>query len=256
MSKKIFLFLCVLIWAKASFAFSLKQHMAVNIGIFDAAEIDLFYTFDKDSFDIKADVATTHTFDMLYPFYASYEANGKNINGQIVPKNYAAHSKTRKHVRQKQIFYNDKGVAYKRISTKDKRKKETKITNVPKTANAADLQSVFAAFILFYQKNESCEMVREIFDGKKHYRIEGHDTAKEMKYVNFMMKEIPVQSCQIFIKNLKDNDDALLDASADRAINVWFGSDEKTKMPFLAEIGIDSTPLGALKVTPLSLKIQ
>ena len=187
MSKKIFLFLCFLFWAKASVALNVKQHMLVHLGIFDAAEIDLFYTFDENSFDIKADVITTHVFDSLYPFVASYEAKGKLIGVQVLPIVYFAYSKSRNHVRTNQIFYNEHGVAYKRISVKDTRKKEKAITDVPPTADVADLQSVFADFILFYKNQLSCEMSKEIYDGKKHYKISGKNGKNEERYVDFLL---------------------------------------------------------------------
>ena len=256
MCKKIFLFLCFLFWAKGGFALSAAQHMAVQIGIFDAAEVDLFYTFGETDFDIKADVVTTNVFDTLYPFRANYEAKGQLIKGDVLPSIYTVYSKTRKHVRTKQIFYDDEGKAYKRISAKDKRVKEMKITGVPPTANAADLQSVFATFILFYKENRSCKMVREVYDGKKHYKIFGEDKGQELRFVPFLQSQIRTQACHIYLKNLKDNEDALLDASADRPIKLWLASDGKTEFPFVVEIGIDSTPLGALKVTPITLDIH
>ena len=256
MNKKVFLFLCFLLWTNGSSALNFKQHMPVQIGVFDAATIDLFYTFDKNSFDIKADVATTHVFEVFYPFLASYEAKGKVVNTDVLPVSYAAYSKTRNHVRINQIFYNDEGQAYKRIYTKDKRKKEKEITDVPLTADVADLQSVFAAFILFYKNKQSCNMGKEIYDGKKHYKISGKDGKTEMRYVDFLQKKVWAHECNITLKNLKDNQDALLDASVDRTIKLWLGLDDKTEMPFVIEIVVDSTPLGALKVTPVTLDIQ
>ncbi len=230
--------------------------MLVQLGIFDAAEIDLFYTFDKNSFDIKANVVTTHIFDTLYPFIASYEAKGNLIEDALLPVSYNAYSKTRNHVRTNQIFYNERGVAYKRISVKDQRKKEKAITDVPPTADVADLQSVFADFILFYKNQQSCEMSKEIYDGKKHYKIFGKNGENEERYVDFLQKKVLAHQCYITLSNLKNNDDALLDASADRIINLWLGVDGKTEMPFVIEIGVDSTPLGALKVTPISFYIK
>lgn len=256
MRKKIFLFLCCLFWAKVSFAYNIKQHMLVHLGVFDAAEIDFFYTFDDISFDIKADVVTRNVFDVFYPFQASYEAKGKLRKGKLLSETYAAYSKTRNHIRTKQIFYNAEGIAYKRVSTKDKKIKTARIVNVPNSANAADLQSVFAAFIMFYKEKQSCRMVREIYDGKKHYKIWGEDKGTETKYVDFLRQRIQTKICNIVIKNLTNNNDALLDASADRVIKLWLGTDIATEMPFVVEIGVDSTPLGALKVTPVTLNIQ
>ena len=99
-------------------------------------------------------------------------------------------------------------------------------------------------------------MSKEIYDGKKHYKIFGKNGENEERYVDFLQKKVLAHQCYITLSNLKNNDDALLDASADRIINLWLGVDGKTEMPFVIEIGVDSTPLGALKVTPISFYIK
>ena len=58
--------------------------------------------------------------------------------------------------------------------------------------------------------------------------------------------------CTIYVENLADNNDNILwEVSADKPIKMWVKKDDKTQMPYILEIGIDSTPLGALKVVPI-----
>ena len=61
--------------------------------------------------------------------------------------------------------------------------------------------------------------------------------------------------CSFYIENLKENNDNILwDISAQTPINVWFGVDNKDNLPKILEIKIDSTPLGAVQVTPSNSK--
>jgi hypothetical protein len=55
----------------------------------------------------------------LYPFWAKYEARGSLKKNDVVPLFYLTKTKTRNHQREKKIFYDKNGVAYKRVSKKD-----------------------------------------------------------------------------------------------------------------------------------------
>lgn len=253
--KKIYLFLGILLLAKESFALGLSQKMNVHIGVFDAATITLDYQEKDGRFDINTVVKTANLFDTLYPFTAHYMSKGKMSDVKMVPEIYETKTKSRNHTRNKKIFYNDKGLAYKRISGKDNKIKEFPITGVSKTASAADLQSVFAELIHQFAQNGKCNMVREIHDGKKHYNMISKSKGKQRHFFDFYNKDDTAELCIVYIENLADNNDNILwDISAERPINLWVKQDEKTKMPIILEIGIDSTPLGALKTVPTSIK--
>jgi len=253
--KKIYLFLGVLLLAKESFALSLRQTMDVHIGIFDAATVSLDYQEKNGHFDINTVVKTANLFDTLYPFTAHYMSKGKMSDVTMVPELYETKTKSRNHTRNKKIFYNEKGIAYKRISGKDNKIKEFPIVGVSKTASAADLQSVFAELIHQFARKGQCNMVREIDDGKKHYNMISKSKGKQKRFFDYYNKEDTAELCVVYIENLADNNDNILwDISADRPIKLWVKHDEKTKMPIILEIGIDSTPLGALKTVPTSIE--
>lgn len=254
----VFLFLLFFLTAQHTNAVELTQKMEVEIGIFDAAEVVLYYSQDLKHFDIKAEVKTLNLFDTLYPFEAQYESSGLILKkGRLVPELYQTISKTRSHVRTKKIFYDDKGKAYKRLSKKDNKEKMTMIKNLSPTADMADLQTVFAELIKNFGQTRRCDMVKEVDDGKKHYRVVVKDAQAETRYFEGLNRTEHAYQCSIYIENLKDNNDNILwDVSVDKPIKVWVGINQVVKIPYLLEINIDSTPLGALKVKPITLEIK
>lgn len=257
MLKKIFLFLGVMCVASYARAAGITQKMDVRIGVFDAATVVFKYNEPHNRYDISALVQTENLFDTLYPFKAEYTSKGRVNGGDVVPELYQTKSRSRSHIRTKKIFYDARGVAYKRISTKDKKESIRLIENVPPSADAADLQTVFAELIWQFKQKKSCQLTREVYDGKKHFRVVVKDDGAETRYFDFSKRQENAYKCSLYIENLKDNNDNVLwEVSADKPIFLWIGQDKKTEMPYVLEIKIDSTPLGALKVTPKSLDID
>ena len=212
------------------------QEMQVQIGVFDAAEVKLDYEQKEGKYDISAEVRTANLFDAEL---------------------YQTYTKSRNHIRTKKIFYDAAGKAYKRISTKDKKQNTVAITGVPQSADAADLQTVFAGLIGSFRRTKSCATVREVYDGKKHYRVIARDEGTESRYFELPGRTENAYKCSIYIENLKDNNDNILwDVSAEKPIWLWIGVDAAADLPYVLEIRIDSTPLGALKVTPKTLEIK
>ena len=238
-------------------AMGFVQNMNVKIGVFEAASLKLDYSSKDESYNISAEISTANFFGKMYPFTAKYMSVGKLLNNGILPKVYETYTKSSKHVRTKKIFYDEKGVAYKRVSTKDEKINEREINNVPETANSGDLQSIFANLISNFDKTKNCEILREVYDGKKHYKVIAKNEGIETKYFDLIKKSEPAYKCSLYIENLKENNDNILwDVSADKPINLWIGIEERTKMPYVLEIRIDSTPLGAVQVTPSTLEIK
>lgn len=258
MAKKIFLFcLGVFAMVNTAEALTLNQKMDVSIGVFDAAKIELNYKTDSKNFIINAMVKTANLFNTLYPFKGKYQSKGLFASNKIIPAMYETQTETRNHIRTKKIFYDDNGIAYKRLSTKDKKISEKPIADVPPSVNAADLQSVFADLLNQFLKTQSCDMTREVYDGKKHYNVIVKSNGIEKRYFSWHQREEQAYRCSIYIENLKDNNDNILwELSAERPIKLWIGQDEKTKMPFVLQIVIDSTPLGMLEVTPRTVEIN
>lgn len=255
MFRKILLFIVGILFAEDVCAAGFRQDFDVQIGVFDAAQIVLTYEENRGKYDIAAEVNTANLFDALYPFKAIYKSTGLVLRKKIVPELYQAEMQSRSHKRTKRVFYDRKGQAYKRISTKDKKEKTSAIQNIPPSADMADLQTVFAAVIENFRQKQTCALSKEIYDGKKHYQVVVTDKGPASHYYVVSGNDEPAYKCLVYIKNLKENNDNVLwDVSAEKPINMWIGWDKNAKMPFLIEINIDSTPLGALKVTPRTLK--
>lgn len=141
------------------------------------------------------------------------------------------------------------------MSAKDEREKTREIKDAPQSANMADLQSVFAELIHNFRLTQQCALTREIYDGKKHYKVIVKDEGIESKFFRDKMEN--TYQCLLYIENLKNNNDNILwDVSSDKPIKVWIGFDRIHKIPYLVEIKIDSTPLGELKVSPMTLEFK
>lgn len=235
----------------------LEQKMNVHIGIFDAAEVVLKYRDTGKNFYVSADVKTANLFNSLYPFSATYESEGYRLKNRVIPVVYRTRSQSRNHIRHKKIFYDKRGLAYKRISSKDNISNEVLITNVSKTADSGDLQSVLAELIQNFATFNSCRLIREIDDGKKHYRFIAKNEKVSSGYFDLRKKKEKAHLCSIYVENLKNNNDNILwDVSADKPIKLWIAKDEATGVPFVLEIKIDTTPLGELIVSPVTLDVK
>lgn len=257
MGKKIFLFLVMLFGALSCDASELRQKFDVELGFFDAAQMELVYEDNDKNFSIRADVYTVHLFDTFYPFLGRYRSKGEIKSGRTVPQIYQTYTKTRNHVRTKKILYDKDGFAYKRISTKDENVREAAISNVPKSADAADLQSVFADLVGMIKRTGKCDLTREIYDGKKHYKVVFTDKGTQKRQFDYLKTKGEGKLCLMYVENLIDNNDNILwDVSADKPIKIWLVQDKTTKIPYVMEIRIDSTPLGALKVVPTAVDIK
>ena len=81
------------------------------------------------------------------------------------------------------------------------------LDNVPQTADAADLQTVFAELIKKFRAKKSCAMVREVFDRKKHYKVIIKDTGRENRLFEGLNRTENAYKCSIYIENLKNNND-------------------------------------------------
>lgn len=257
LGKKVFLFLVMIAWCLSCRAATLQQKFDVSIGIFDAAQMDLVYEETGKNFNIRSDVYTVHLFDTFYPFLGKYRSKGIIQSGKTIPELYQTYTKTRNHVRTKKIFYDKKGFAYKRISTKDENVREAAIDNVPASADAADLQSVFADLVSVLRQTGKCNLIREIYDGKKHYKVVFTDKGTEKRQFDYLKTTGDGRLCLMYVENLINNNDNILwDVSAEKPIKIWLMQDETTKIPYVMEIRIDSTPLGALKVVPTAVDIK
>lgn len=232
-------------------ALGFEQNFNVRVGIFDAAEVVISYENKNDLYDISAKVKTANFFGGIYPFLGVYKARGKVLKNGVLPTVYDTKTESRSNIRTKKILYQD-GIAYKRISSKNDKTNEVSINNIPKTVNASDLQTVFAELINNFSKKRDCALLREIYDGKKHYKVIAENKGVENRWFDYMNKAQNAYKCSVYIENLKQNNDNILwEISAETPINLWLDVKKDGNMPKILEISIDSTPLGGVQVTPI-----
>ena len=235
-------------------AFEFTEKMNVRIGVFDAARVKLGYDKKENEFNIKAEVETANFFGGVYPFLGQYGASGKIVKNEVKPMSYNTKTKSRNHERTKKILYNESAKPYRRISSKDGKINEVDIKNVPNSASSGDLQTVFAEMIEKFNKNRDCSLVKEVYDGKKHYKVIAKNEGVENRWFDYMQKSRNAYKCSMYIENLKENNDNILwDVSAETPIYMWLDVNKEAKMPKILEIRIDSTPLGELQVLPSDL---
>ncbi len=254
--KKITYFLSfLLLFAMPANSKTLEQKLSVNIGVFDAANVTMSYSLDGTNYAFSSNVETAGLFGKLYYFSALYSTLGKISNNKFITKEYSYISKSKSHTRTKKLVFDDKGTLLERISSKDKKEKKVKINLGDKFFDFNDLQSVFA-YLARQLKNKSlCNIEKEVFDGKKTYKISVKDEGPTNIEDEDVAYKGTAQKCSLIIKRTDfEDDDLLFSTTADRPVNFWIAY--KQEMPFVAKIEIDSTPLGKLKAYTTDVNIK
>lgn len=234
---------------------ALEQNLNVEIGIFNAAETTMFYNLDDNSYSFSSKVETAGLFSKLYYFNALYNTKGKIKDNKFITQNYDYVSKSSSHTRTKKLVFDDLGTLIKRVSSKDTKEKTVAIDVGGINFDFNDLQSVFAYLAKQLKDNKFCDMQKEVFDGKKTYKV----TVKDEGFIDFYDEDVSMQGkalkCSMFIERTDNQDDDLLfSTTANRPINFWIMYQKE--MPYIAKIEIDSTPLGKLKAYTTNINIK
>ena len=234
-------------------ALQVTQYMKTRIGVFDACEQSLAYSFynDKD-YDIKTTLTTTGTFGTLYPFTAMYHAVGTYDKSNFKPQDYFYETQSRFSHRTKEITYKN-GVPQERISVKDGKKAVMLITVNPKYDRSIDLLSVFGVLIEQIVRTGECDFHSYSFNGKKY----SLSTVKKIKSekINTGFFEGKADKCQYSLE-VVDNPDAGFLINKDSPVYMWIMRDKSTKAPFVAKIEVPSTPFGKLQATTTKLEVK
>ena len=256
--KKIICFLSFLLlispFAKSK---TLEQELNVEIGIFDAAKVVMSYSLDDRLYNFSSKVETSGLFAKLYYFSALYSSNGSVKNDSFIAKDYNYISKSKSHTRTKKLVFDEQGNLIERISSKDKKEKKVDINLGDKHFDFHDLQSVFAYLTKQLKESKFCDMQKEVFDGKKTYKVTIKDEGNVIINDEDVNYKGDAKKCSLFIKRVDfEEDDLLFNTTAERPIYFWVVQDQKTLMPYVAKIEIDSTPLGKLKAYTTNVNIK
>ena len=98
----------------------------------------------------------------------------------------------------------------------------------------------------------------QIFDGKRRFDTIFKDEGKEEITANeYSSFGGTAHKCSMYIdKLLNDGDDLLWELTSEKPIYYWILEDKQSRLPFIARIEIDDTPLGKLQVFTQTIQTE
>lgn len=249
--KLLYIFLFCGLFAFDLNAATVEQKFKVEIGIFDAAKVNISYSFDNQTYQFLSHIQTDGLFNKFYSFQASYLTKGSFSNNIFKTSDYHYKTKSSSHIRTKQLLFDENGVLVSRLSSKDGNERLVGVELPKQKTDAYDMQTVLAMLIQNLIENQSCEMKKTVFNSKRIYHVLINDNGKET------LEGKDVHKCSFYIKQENtDKGDLLWQTTAERPVYFYLKQDEKTKLSYLAYLKIPSTPLGELiaYMTDLTIK--
>lgn len=252
--KHIFIFWAVVFMiTNSAQALQVTQNMKTSIGVFNACEQSLSYSFYKDKdYDIKTTLKTTGAFGKLYPFTATYHSVGTYEQSNFKPQDYFYETQSRFSHRTKEITYKN-GVPQERISVKDGKKAVMLITVNPKYDRSIDLLSVFGVLIEQILRTGKCDFQSHSFNGKKYSLSKVKKISSEKIKTKYF--EGKAEKCQYSLE-VVDNPDAGFLINKDTPIYMWIMRDKESDAPFVAKIEVPSTPFGKLQAITTNVEVK
>lgn len=255
--KKYLILAILLFFAIKTSAATLEQSFAVEIGVFDAAKVNMSYTLTDTNYNFSSQIQTAGMFDSFYSFNASYITAGLVSDNDLITKKYHQTTKSSAHLRTKELIFNEHGLLTKRISTKDDEKKEVDIVIPQKKVDAFDIQTVLTLMIRNFAQTQSCDLNQTVFNGKKIYHITIKDSGRTLLRDSKLPVKGQAFECRAFIHQEKtEKGDLLWQVSSERSIKFYLMLDKASNLPFLAKMEIASTPLGKLEAYMTDLNIR
>lgn len=258
MRKYAFSLLFLLIFTSPSHAFSVKHDFNVFLGVFNASNTSFTYALTPKEYSVNSQIYTAGVFDTLYPFKAEYATTGKINGSSLETASYKYKSQSRFSKRRKELIYDANGIPVYRISAKNGKEKKVKIEPDLDNKDTTDLQTVIAELAHQYNRKHNCTARMQVFDGKRRFdtifKDEGADYLKTSEYSPYSGV---ARKCSMYIDKLaSDGDDMLWELTSERPINFWILQDTKTRLPFIAKIEIEDTPLGKLEAFTKNITIK
>ena len=256
--KKIYLFFLPLIVIGEAQAALVEHDFTAILGVFNASDTKFTYELTPQNYAIRSEVKTAGVFDTLYPFKAIYSTTGNIKDKDFETTSYKYKSQSRFTKRTKELVYNDKGEPIYRLSSKNDESKRVDITPDVNNKDTTDLQTVFAKLAKQYNELKFCDSRMEVFDGKRRFDVifkdEGQDTLQKNEYSSF---EGPATKCSMYIDKLNSKDDDLMwELTSKHPVYFWIMEEEQSKMPFIARVSVEDTPLGRLDVYTKNITVK
>ncbi len=256
--KKIFLSLLLILACSKVQAATVEHDFTAILGVFNASTTKFTYELSPKNYAIRSEVKTAGVFDTLYPFKAIYSTTGNIKDKDFETTSYKYQSQSRFTKRTKELVYNDKGDPIFRLSSKNDKAKKVEITPDVNNKDTTDLQTVFAKLAKQYNELKFCDSRMEVFDGKRRFDVifkdEGQDTLTKNEYSSF---EGPAVKCSMYIDKLNSKDDDLMwELTSKHPVYFWIMEDKESKMPFIAHVLVEDTPLGRLDVYTKNITVK
>lgn len=259
MKKTILAAIISAILTRPAYAYNVTHNFTVFLGPFNASNTVFNYNITPQSYSVKSTVDTYGFFGSVYPFTAEYLTTGKIQKQVLSTTSYKSYSQSRFNTRHKEMFYNKDGKPTYRISSKNKiAGKKIEILPPPDDIHTTDLQTVLADMIVQYTKMKFCNSRMHVFDGKKRFDVifsdEGTEDIEANEFSRFSGKAV---KCSFYADDLgQKHDDLIFSLTPENPIYFWILEDAETKLPFIARIENQSTPLGKLVVYTNKIEIK
>lgn len=228
---------------------AVQHNFTIILGPFNAGKTRFTYTLQPQDYSVRSKVETAGIFNTLYPFTAEYATTGKIKGKDLETSSYKYKSQSRFNTRRKELIYDQNGNPVYRISAKNDKIKKVEIEPSPDNKDTTDLQTVIAELALQYNKNKNCNARMQIFDGKRRFDTIFKDEGKQEIAANeYSPFAGTAHKCSMYIdKLLNDSDDLLWELTSEKPIYFWILEDKESRLPFIARIEIEDTPLGKLE---------
>ena len=239
-------------------AFTVSHDFTVILGVFNASKTNFSYSLSPENYAVNSTVKTAGLFDSLYPFEAVYATTGKIKKNGLETASYKYHSKSRFSKRSKELVYDKNGNPLYRISSKNDKSKKVKIEENQNNADTTDLQTVLAKLAKQYNELRFCDSRMEVFDGKRRFDVIFKDEGiEELSANDYSDIEGKAAKCSMYIDKLNSKEDDLLwELTSERPIYFWLMEDKDKKVPFIAKISINETPLGKLDAYAKNITVK
>lgn len=237
---------------------AVQHNFTIFLGPFNAGKTRFTYTLQPQDYSVRSKVETAGIFNTLYPFTAEYATTGKIKGKDLETSSYKYKSQSRFNTRRKELIYDQNGNPVYRISAKNDKVKKVEIDLSPDNKDTTDLQTVIAELALQYNKNKNCNARMQIFDGKRRFDTIFKDEGKQEIAANeYSPFSGTAHKCSMYIdKLLNDSDDLLWELTSEKPIYFWILEDKESRLPFIARIEIEDTPLGKLEVFTQTIQTE
>ena len=237
---------------------AVQHNFTIFLGPFNAGKTRFTYTLQPQDYSVRSKVETAGIFNTLYPFTAEYATTGKIKGKDLETSSYKYKSQSRFNTRRKELIYDQNGNPVYRISAKNDKVKKVEIDPSPDNKDTTDLQTVIAELALQYNKNKNCNARMQIFDGKRRFDTIFKDEGKQEIAANeYSPFSGTAHKCSMYIdKLLNDGDDLLWELTSEKPIYFWILEDKESRLPFIARIEIEDTPLGKLEVFTQTIQTE